>query len=80
MRYRVEIRRQEEEPVAKVAMPQKKKQWKELVHSIWRNAQEREMKCFECEGEEHQCRNCCNRRKEKKVTYVAKLQKVQQEE
>jgi len=53
MRCGVEIRKQKEERVAKVAMPQKEKQWKKPVHSIQRNVQEKEMKCFECEGEGH---------------------------
>jgi len=32
------------------------------VHFIRRNVQENEMRCFECEGVEHQCKDCPNRR------------------
>jgi len=42
----------------RVARPQKEKQWKKPVRSIRRNAQENEMRCFECEGVGHQCRDC----------------------
>jgi len=51
------------------------------VHSIRRNVQENEMRCFECEGVGHQYRDCPNRKLEKeKAACVANPQKAQQEE
>jgi len=56
MRCRVEIRRQEEdqrERVVQMVVPSKVQPKKELAHSIRRNVQENEIRCFECEGVGH---------------------------
>jgi len=64
-----------------VAVPQKMQLQKELAHSIRRNAQENEIRCFECEGVGHQCRDCPNRRlAREKAAHVVNPQKAQQEE
>jgi len=64
-----------------MAVPQKVQPKKELAHSIRRNVQEDKIRCFECEGLEHQCKDCPNRRLEReRAACVVIPQKVQQEE
>jgi len=55
-------RKKERERVVWVMVPQKVQLQKELAHSIRRNVQENGMRCFECEGVGHRCRDCPNRR------------------
>ena len=51
------------------------------AHSIRRNAQEDETKCFKCEGVGHRYKDCPNRRLEReRVAHVVSPQKAQQEE
>jgi len=70
-------RKKRRERVVQVAVPQKVQLQKKLVCSIRRNAQENKMRCFECEGIEHQCRDCPNRRLAKeKAVYVVNSQKM----
>jgi len=76
MRCKVEIRRQKEdrrERVVQTAVPSKVQPKKEPVHFIRKNAQENEIRCFECKGVGHQCKDCPNRRleKEKAARYYA---------
>jgi len=70
-------RKEGRERVVWVVALQKVQPQKELVHSIRRNAQKNEMRCFECEGVGHQCRDYPNRRLAKeKAACVVNPQKV----
>jgi len=76
-----ERRKERRERVVRVAVPQKVQLQKEPTCSIRRNAQENEIRCFECEGVGHQCRNCPNKRlAREKAARVVNPQKVQQKE
>ena len=68
MKCRVKIRRQEEdrrERVVQTVTLLKVQPKKELVCSIRRNAQENEIRCFECKRVGHQYKDCPNRRLER---------------
>ena len=65
----------------RVVAPQKVQPKKKLAHSIRRNAQEDEKRCFEYKGVRHQCKDCSNRRLEReRVACVVISQKTQQKE
>jgi len=49
------------------------------VHSIRRNVQENEMRCFECEGVGHQCRDCPNRKLEKEKAALIEIKRFDHE-
>jgi len=49
-----------------VIASQKVQPKKELAYSIRRNAQENEIRYFECKEIEYQCKDCPNRRLERK--------------
>jgi len=73
-------RKEGRERVVWVVAPQKVQPKKKPVCSIRRNAQENEMRCFECKEVGHQCKDCPNRRLEReKAACVVIPQKAQQE-
>jgi len=64
-------RKERGERVVQVAAPKKVQPKKEPVCSIRRNMQEDKIRCFECKGMGHQCKDCPNRRlKKERVAHV----------